>query len=250
VSIAEAEVAPASARNLLDVPLTLIDVTGKNLGREADIDELVGSIGTVGLLTPIVVRPAGDRYLVAAGHRRLAAVRRLGWTTIPAFVRELSESEFWQTWLVENLHRKPLLPSEEARAFAQLRAEGLTLAQVSAVAHRSVAHICQRLKMLDWDPTLVARVDRHEISFVSAQRLAAGGKEGNRFPNRWAAKSEDGIRPINVHLLEELSRFLSLVANDENPIAPLEVRSKARALGRNVSQLLQPSVAVRTKGDA
>jgi hypothetical protein len=57
-----------------------------------DIEQLAASIQAQGLLQPIVVvpRPEGDGYDVVAGHLRLAACRRLNWTTIPALVQHPS----------------------------------------------------------------------------------------------------------------------------------------------------------------
>ena len=57
-----------------------------------DIEQLAASIQAQGLLQPIVVvpRPTGDGYDVVAGHLRLAACRKLNWSTIPALVQHPS----------------------------------------------------------------------------------------------------------------------------------------------------------------
>jgi N6-adenosine-specific RNA methylase IME4 len=76
----------------------------KSLG---DIDSLARSIAEVGLLHPIVVRSDGR---LIAGERRLAACRKLKWTTVPITVvdlREVIRGEFH-----ENVERKNFLPSE------------------------------------------------------------------------------------------------------------------------------------------
>jgi len=54
---------------------------------ERELGELAASIRELGLLQPVTVRPATDRYVLAAGERRLRAVKLLGWAEIPAIVR-------------------------------------------------------------------------------------------------------------------------------------------------------------------
>ena len=72
-----------------------------------DIDGLAASVGELGLLQPIVIRPDGR---LIAGERRVHAAKLLGWTAIPVTVVDLDavvEGEF-----AENAHRKDFLPSE------------------------------------------------------------------------------------------------------------------------------------------
>src|SRR5436190_2211328 len=65
--------ASSDAHNLA-LPVALIDPTRNNpRHRLRGIEELAASIQAYGLLQPVVVRPAGERYTLVAGHRRLAA---------------------------------------------------------------------------------------------------------------------------------------------------------------------------------
>lgn len=76
-----------------------------------DIDALAKSINEVGLLQAIVLAP-GDQLV--CGGRRLAAAKRLGWTSIEArtvsTLEDIALAE--QAELEENTCRKDLLPSE------------------------------------------------------------------------------------------------------------------------------------------
>ena len=88
---------------------------------QASLDSLAASIEGVGLLQPIVVRPAGDGYVLVAGERRLRAVRQLGHAEIAAVIREETDDATNLTEaLVENLQREDLNPLEEAAAYRQL----------------------------------------------------------------------------------------------------------------------------------
>ena len=83
--------------------------------------ELVHSITEVGLLQPIVVRPApGGGYELVAGERRLRATKKAGFKTIPALIRETGDDQMLRDALLENLHRAALTPLEEAAAYKQL----------------------------------------------------------------------------------------------------------------------------------
>lgn len=104
---------------------------------ESGLDQLVRSIERHGLLQPLVVQAVGSsgRYALVAGHRRLAALRRLGRERVPALLATGASDELA---LIENLQREDLHPLDEAEALAALRRRhGYTqeqLAQVMAKA--------------------------------------------------------------------------------------------------------------------
>jgi N6-adenosine-specific RNA methylase IME4 len=89
------------------MPLNEIIVGDRHRRDLGDVKGLAASIAEIGLLHPVVVTPA--RKLVA-GARRLAAVKALGWKTIPVRVVDLDavvRGEF-----AENAHRKDFTLSE------------------------------------------------------------------------------------------------------------------------------------------
>lgn len=83
--------------------------------------ELAASIERHGLLQPILVRrdADGQGWILVAGQRRLAALRSLGRTTVPAIVTSGDPGE---VALVENLQRAALDPFETAAAVERLMA--------------------------------------------------------------------------------------------------------------------------------
>ncbi len=85
------------------------------------VQDLADSIASSGLKYPIIVQPWGDGYRLVAGHRRfIAATAHLKWIEIPAMIRELDEIEARRLNFLENLQRKDLNLSEEAKAVARL----------------------------------------------------------------------------------------------------------------------------------
>ena len=92
---------------------------------DEEMEQLVWSILTQGLLTPIVVRPIeNNQYEVISGHRRLHACRKAGIETVPALIYPLNRDEAVVALVDSNLHREKLLPSEKAWAY-RLKAEAL-----------------------------------------------------------------------------------------------------------------------------
>jgi len=88
---------------------------------DSSIDNLAESISKQGLLSPPTVRQNGDRYELVAGQRRYLACRKLGWKTIPCFVRnDLSDEDATAVSLVENVHRAEMNPIDKADALQTL----------------------------------------------------------------------------------------------------------------------------------
>jgi ParB family chromosome partitioning protein len=142
----------------------------RNLG---DIDELAASIRAYGLLQPVVVRRKGKKYELVAGHRRLAALREIEWSEVPAVVREESADRAHLLTLIENLQREDLSPREQAEAFADLmRARKWSTHQVAAAIHRSQAYVSKRIRIFE-DPVLKSAVLDQGLTVSAAEELLA-----------------------------------------------------------------------------
>ena len=84
---------------------------------DAAMDELVESIRVHGILSPMLARPKGEGYELVSGHRRRLAAQKLGLSTVPVLVREMSDDEAVILMVDSNLQRENLLPSEKAFAY-------------------------------------------------------------------------------------------------------------------------------------
>ena len=83
-----------------------------------EMDQLVWSVLTQGLLTPLVVRPLPNgEYEVVSGHRRLHACRKAGIETVPALITDMDRDAAAIALVDSNLHREKILPSEKAFAY-------------------------------------------------------------------------------------------------------------------------------------
>ena len=88
----------------------------KAIGDE-EMERLKDSIREAGVLIPALARPAENGYELISGHRRLAACRALGLSTMPVIVRNLTDEEAVIAMVDSNLQREHILPSEKAFAY-------------------------------------------------------------------------------------------------------------------------------------
>ena len=94
---------------------------------DEEMNALIESIQTQGVLSPLIVRPIEDtdEYEVVSGHRRLHAAQKAGITEIPALIYALDRDTAAIAVVDSNLHREHILPSEKAFAY-KLKMEALS----------------------------------------------------------------------------------------------------------------------------
>ncbi len=92
-----------------------------------EMNTLIESIQTQGVLSPLIVRPIEntDEYEVVSGHRRLHAAQKAGITEVPALIYALDRDAAAIAVVDSNLHREHILPSEKAFAY-KLKMEALS----------------------------------------------------------------------------------------------------------------------------
>jgi ParB family chromosome partitioning protein len=129
---------------------------------------LTASIREVGILQPVLVRPAGEgEYELVAGERRWRAARRAGLQTVPALVRTVGDTATLEQALVENLQREDLNPLDEAAAYQQLIEDfHLTHDEVANRVGRSRVAVSNTLRLFQ----LPAGIQK----LVAQGQLAAG----------------------------------------------------------------------------
>jgi ParB family transcriptional regulator, chromosome partitioning protein len=116
---------------------------------EAPLDDLVASMQASGLLQPIVVRTKGNGYELIAGERRWRAATRLGWTKIPAVVKDVDDRTLLTLALIENLQRDDLSPVDEASGYQRLADEfNLAQGEIARLVGRNRATVANLLRLL------------------------------------------------------------------------------------------------------
>lgn len=116
---------------------------------EPSLEELAASIQASGLLQPIVVRANHGSYQLIAGERRWRAVQRLGWSKIPAVVKDVDDRTLLTLALIENLQRDQLSAVEEAGSYQRLIDEfGVSQAEVARLVGRDRSTVANALRLL------------------------------------------------------------------------------------------------------
>ncbi|HZU21630.1 MAG TPA: ParB/RepB/Spo0J family partition protein, partial [Terriglobales bacterium] len=162
-----------SGVNQIDVGL--IDRNPYQTRRSIDeqaLAELAASIAANGVIQPVVVRQAGERFQLIAGERRWLASRRAGKLTIPAVVKQVSNEQALEMTIVENLQREDLNPMEHARAFERLAREfALTQEQMAQRTGKERATIANYLRLMKLPAPVQQAIEAGELSFGHAKVL-------------------------------------------------------------------------------
>lgn len=152
---------------------------------EEALGELAMSMGQIGLLQPVVVRPVdnvvaqadgretpGQAYELVAGERRYRCAQHLGWDTLPAMIRPTDDSDLLRDALLENVHRAALNPLEEAAAYQQLLADfGCTQDELATRVGRSRPQIANTIRLLKLPSAVQRRVAAGILSQGHAKAL-------------------------------------------------------------------------------
>ncbi len=172
---------------------------------EEAMAELVHSIREVGLLQPIVVRPAGSggvgKYELIMGERRWRATQEAGLDRIPAIVRETDDERMLLDALLENLHRSQLNPLEEAAAYDQLLKDfACTHEQLADRIGRSRPQVSNTLRLLKLPPKVQRRVAAGQLTAGHARALL--GLETEEEQLRLAERISQEL--LSVRVVEEI----------------------------------------------
>lgn len=159
---------------------------------DAEMNTLIESVQTVGILSPLIVRPIEntDEYEVISGHRRLHAAVKAGITEVPALIVSLDRDAAAIVLVDSNLHREHILPSEKAFAYKmkleamkhqgwrsdltspQVVAKSRTTEMVGAESGDSHEQVRRYIRLTNLIPEILQYVDEGRISFTPAVELS------------------------------------------------------------------------------
>ena len=218
---------------LKSIPLALLDEPNEahriNID-EQQLNELAESIRDVGLLNPIIVRPAIlGRYEIVAGHRRFLAHRRMSKTEIMCLVRESNDTEAEQGRFAENLQREQLSAMEEAVALDRyMKREGKGVKETARAVNRSEWWVTHRVALLAMSPELCDMVHSEQLAAGTALELAkVSDAEHRRYLTEYAVRSGANVGVIrewvNQWELQQMNNPTMPAVLPEMPIAGQEI---------------------------
>jgi ParB-like partition proteins len=174
ISVPEAD---APGGELIRIPISRIRPNPFQPRKSFDPNQLAdleASLAASGLLQPIAVRRMGDAFELIAGERRLRAATNLGWTEIPALIKDLDDQSSLVMALVENLQRTDLNPIDEARGYQRLADEfGFTHQQIADSTAKDRATITNLLRILSLPESVIKLIAAGRLSTGHAKALAS-----------------------------------------------------------------------------
>lgn len=154
---------------IFNIPLTEIDDFPDHpfqVRMDEDMDQLVESVKSRGIITPITLRKKDDgRYEIVSGHRRKKACELAGLETVPAEIKELTRDEAIILMVESNLQRSVILPSEKAFAYKMrldaLNRQGQRTDLTSGPVGQKSESVSSRDELADNSPDSARQIQRY-----------------------------------------------------------------------------------------
>jgi ParB family chromosome partitioning protein len=182
---------------------------------EERLEELAASIRELGIIQPLVVRPAGSDYELIAGERRLRAAQRAGLSAVPAIVRHYSDEQVLEAALIENLQREEITAVEAARGYRRLIEEfGYTQAEVALRTGKSRVAVTNTLRLLQLPEPLLELLESSALTEGHARALL-----GLPYPSL-QQETADWVVRSGASVRETERRVRTLAASPPRPGSP------------------------------
>ncbi|MEJ7623727.1 MAG: ParB/RepB/Spo0J family partition protein [Pyrinomonadaceae bacterium] len=191
------------------------------------IELLAQSIGTQGVLEPLIVRPKGEKYEIVCGERRYRAAKVAAVNELPCLVRELSDEQVLDIQIHENLHREDIHEMDEAYAYQCLKEKlRCDVKELALRVGKPEGYVLNRLKLNLLIKEAQKDIDNEHLPLTYGLELAKYTpgiqkiiyteiyrKEGKYEDDRWLEKPIKGetvpwknfIEWINTHIHRLLS---------------------------------------------
>lgn len=215
------------------------------------MEELVESIRRNGVLSPVILRPAEkNTYEMISGHRRMHAAQLAGLSSIPAFIRDMTDDESTIYMVDSNIQREELLPSEKAFAYKMklsamkrqagrptkenARQSGTHLRSDQEMAGQvgeSARSIQRYIRLTELIPDLLDMVDRKRLNFTIAVDISYIDKQTQQWLYEYIR--ENGfIKPNQISALrkyfdqENTAMTQQLMISILNSVIPIKAPAK------------------------
>jgi ParB family chromosome partitioning protein len=242
----EQPTAPAEAyatQGLAEIPISQIQPNPyqpRKTFNEASIEELARSVREHGIVQPLVVTRAGDKYKLIAGERRFRAAQKAGLTTVPALIKEMmQEGDALQIALIENIQREDLNPIEEALAYHQLHDEfQLTQEEISKRVGKERSTVANFLRLLKLPDSVKKLLAAGQLSMGHARALLAieSARKQEQLADRVVRKN------LNVRQTE-------MLASESSPKAVEKKEKEKDVFTRDAEDKLQRTLRTKVEID-
>ncbi|NLU44880.1 MAG: ParB/RepB/Spo0J family partition protein [Acholeplasmataceae bacterium] len=167
----------------------------------AKLKELVNSIRESGVIQPLIVRKAGEKYEIVAGERRWRAAKEVGLDFVPAVVRKYDDATMMEVALIENMQRSDLNPMEEAEGLRNMMEKlGITQAEVAKKMGMSKTEVSNALRLLNLPDSIRKFVEKGDMTMGQVRPLFGVGDEKRMeemamqiVTNDWSARTVEDV---------------------------------------------------------
>lgn len=189
---------------------------------EQALEELADSIRVLGLIQPITVKKDGDKYLIISGERRWRAAQAAGLESLPAYIRDVDDTNLHAMALVENIQRQDLNAIEVALGLQRLIDEcGLTQDALADKVGKKRSTIANYMRLLKLPDEVQLAVKEGIISMGHAKAIASVENRRQQLSLlKKCVKNNMSVRQIEEAaraLVEKAARVVEPVAEEEYP---------------------------------
>ena len=188
--------------------INLIDPNPEQPRREFDpvsLNQLAQSIAAHGVLQPVVVRKAGDRYELIMGERRFRASQLAGSKTLPAVIADVDPADRLELAIIENVQRQDLNPVELALAYQALADAGHTQEEIGRKVSMDRSSVANHIRLLDLSRPIQTDLESGRLSMGHAKALLQVSEVEAREGLRAKILSE----ALSVRATERIARDLA-----------------------------------------
>src|SRR6185436_7367123 len=209
---------------------------------ERRLEELTQSIRVNGVIQPILVRRAGDRYEIVAGERRWRAAQRAGLLKVPVIVRDVPDDQMLQVALIENVQRDDLNPIEEAQAYRRLTDEHqMSQETIATAVGKDRATVANYMRLLRLPVEVRSELSSGTLSMGHARALVSLTDEGaQRRISREIVAHGLSVRDAEALVRREVS--------PATPAPPRRTDPNTRAAEERLKVALGTRVSIHRKG--
>ncbi len=231
-----------------ELDIALIDPNPEQPRREFDpaaLQQLAESIGQHGVLQPVVVRRADERYELIMGERRFRASQLAGRTRIPAVILDVDPDDRLELAIVENVQRQDLNPIELAHAYQALADAGHTQDDIGRKVSMDRSSVSNHIRLLDLSRGIQTDVENGHLSMGHAKALLQVGDLEAREALRARILSESLSVRASERAARELNGGGSRTTTPREPKASTpELDPDTRAYVERIERRLQTRVTL------
>ena len=213
---------------------------------DSEFKKLLLSVANNGIMTPVTVRKTGDDYELISGHRRCLAAKKLGWGSVPAYIKEMDDDKAIIEMVDSNIQREELLISEKARAYkmkydAYLRLgllKGDAVASMTDLSGEDERTVRRYINLSRMMVELLELVDEGRMPVVAAEMLSALNEEEQLWIYDTMVAIECGVDTVQAQEIQNLSKSGELTCKEVERILS-RTKVKFPVLRLNLNEVRQ-----------